>query len=217
MENKEEIYLELQNITKKFSEFSLSDVSYKFYGGKWYYLKGNNGAGKTTLLNLIMRFLFQDNGTIFYFGKTMDKNEIEIKQKIAYIPNYITLPLNETPLFLGKLYRSMYKNFDQKIYAEHLEKLGIKDEKQKIFQMSDGTKKKVQIALNLSFYPKIFIGDEIWNDLDRSSIDYCIYYMEKLRIEKNTLFIISTHTEENSKELTPIIINMQEGKMVDSK
>lgn len=46
--------LELSNIGKSYDESTILDgISFTFYSGNIYILKGKNGAGKSTLLNIL--------------------------------------------------------------------------------------------------------------------------------------------------------------------
>lgn len=57
-----ENYLELQNVKKSFSNFTLEDISFTLPKGYIMGLIGSNGAGKTTTIKLILNMLEKDNG-----------------------------------------------------------------------------------------------------------------------------------------------------------
>ncbi|MDE6738433.1 MAG: ATP-binding cassette domain-containing protein, partial [Lachnospiraceae bacterium] len=75
--------LELHNVSKTFSEFSLHDISFELPKGYIMGLVGSNGAGKTTTLNLIMNMMEKDGGSIKVFGKEQLEYEKQIKQDIG--------------------------------------------------------------------------------------------------------------------------------------
>ena len=58
-----ENYLELQNVKKSFSNFTLEDISFTLPKGYIMGLIGSNGAGKTTTIRQLMGFLAPDSGT----------------------------------------------------------------------------------------------------------------------------------------------------------
>ena len=61
-------YLELRNVRKNFSDFTLDDISFSLPKGYIMGLIGPNGAGKTTTIKLILNMLEKDNGIITVFG-----------------------------------------------------------------------------------------------------------------------------------------------------
>lgn len=187
------IYLELKNISKVYKNFSMRNVNVCFEGGKCYYLKGKNGSGKTTLLNLIANFIFPDTGYILYWGKKLKGNEKWIKNRMAFIPNYVALPTHITPQFLGTMYKEMYERFDMDTFMNHMNRFHVNNMNQKLEEMSDGMKKKVLIALELSYFPEIVIADELCNNLDEEAIQYCFEQLNNLCKKKNSLVIISSH------------------------
>lgn len=63
-----ENYLELQNVKKSFSNFTLEDISFTLPKGYIMGLIGSNGAGKTTTIKLILNMLEKDNGNITVLG-----------------------------------------------------------------------------------------------------------------------------------------------------
>ena len=49
-----ETILKVSNLTKRFSDFALQDVSLSLPGGAIMGMIGENGAGKTTMIRLIL-------------------------------------------------------------------------------------------------------------------------------------------------------------------
>lgn len=208
-----EMCLEIRNIKKRYRNFTLGEISYSFEKGKWYYIRGDNGSGKTTLLNLISNYTFPDTGDIFFWGKRMKGNEIYIKNRLSFIPNYVPLPKHLTPKVLSDLYRNMYNKFDRSLFEKILKELGIDEKNNKIAEMSDGMKKKVFIALEISYYPEIMLIDEINNDLDRTTALFLFDLLEDL-VQSNKLTIIMTsHVDIDIIKREPIIIIMNDGKL----
>lgn len=206
--------LELKNIRKQYKNFALENLSFTFEKGKCYYLKGENGAGKTTLFNIIANFIFPDSGKVLFWGKEMKGNEAYIKNRFSFIPNYIALPAHATPKFLSNMYKSMYRKFDKKVFEKHLANMGIENTTQKLEEMSDGMKKKVLISLELSYFPEILLADEICNNLDKDTVSYCLDCMERLRAEKQSLLLFSSHSEEEIMKLSPTVIQMSKGRFM---
>ena len=61
--------IEVENLCKKFEDFSLEDISIKVPKGKIVGLIGENGAGKTTLIKCILDVMHKDSGKVLLFDK----------------------------------------------------------------------------------------------------------------------------------------------------
>ncbi|MFN7095837.1 MAG: ABC transporter ATP-binding protein [Burkholderiales bacterium] len=79
----------VQGITKTFAnQLILEDISFSIETGEVFGLVGLNGAGKTTLLKLMLQLLFQDKGTIAFFGE--DVRQASSRRHITYLPEKFT-------------------------------------------------------------------------------------------------------------------------------
>lgn len=208
-----EVCLEVKNIKKGYGNFTLGEISYSFEKGKWYYIQGDNGSGKTTFLNLISNYIFPDAGDILFWGKRMEGNEIYIKNRLSFIPNYVPLPQHLSPKLLSDLYRNMYNRFDRNLFRKILKELGINEKNCKIAEMSDGMKKKVFVALEISYYPEIMLIDEMSNDLDRTTVPFLFDLLDDLVRSNKTTIIMTSHINIDIIKREPIIIIMNEGKL----
>ncbi|MDU2830636.1 MAG: ATP-binding cassette domain-containing protein, partial [Anaerococcus sp.] len=66
---KDEILLEIKNLTKKYkNNTALDNVDLRILKGKVYGFIGKNGAGKTTLIRMITGLAFPTSGEISIFG-----------------------------------------------------------------------------------------------------------------------------------------------------
>ena len=87
--------IEIDHVTKKFirnkskkekEEFCADEnMTFTANDGEIIGILGPNGAGKTTLLRMIAGILEPTSGKITFDGMNYHDNEIEIKQKIAYL------------------------------------------------------------------------------------------------------------------------------------
>ena len=68
--------LELQNVTKEYPGFSLTDISFSLPSGYIMGLIGENGAGKTTTLKAILG-LIHSQGEIRVLGKGREASQRE--------------------------------------------------------------------------------------------------------------------------------------------
>ena len=77
----------VQSISKKYDQFQVVDsLSFTIQPGEIVGFLGPNGAGKSTTLKMIAGFLSPDTGSIQLSGVDLQKNEVDYKKKIGYLP-----------------------------------------------------------------------------------------------------------------------------------
>src|SRR5262245_60496900 len=57
--------------------------------GSCYGLFGRNGAGKTTTMKCLLNLLRAPDGSIRIFGLDPARQELEVKRRIAYVPDLV--------------------------------------------------------------------------------------------------------------------------------
>src|SRR5699024_8121061 len=118
-------WIHVDNVKKQLDDFMLGPIDLKVEAGTITALIGNNGSGKSTFLKMLMNFIHQDQGSFHFFGKPALANEIEWKEKIAYLPQKqigMKLYNGET---LANLYDLTYSAFDWEIFHDLLEKFNV--------------------------------------------------------------------------------------------
>lgn len=77
--------LELKEVSKTFpqSNFTLDKISFSLPYGAIMGFVGENGAGKTTTIGCILNTVAKDNGTITLFGKEMQDNDTDLREKLV--------------------------------------------------------------------------------------------------------------------------------------
>jgi len=82
--------LEIKNVSKSYDKkkLAIKDISMSLEPGDLYGFVGPNGAGKTTLIKSIAGIIGYDSGTITLDGYVINKNPIDFKKLLAYIPDH---------------------------------------------------------------------------------------------------------------------------------
>src|SRR4026208_988731 len=57
--------------------------------GRCYGLFGRNGAGKTTTMKCLLNLLWPQKGTVQVLGLNPTKREVEVKSRLAYVPDFV--------------------------------------------------------------------------------------------------------------------------------
>ena len=68
----------LTNVSYKYPEFNLEDVSFSLNGGEILAITGKNGSGKTTLINLLSGLIKAKSGQILIDGEALNKSKIAL-------------------------------------------------------------------------------------------------------------------------------------------
>ena len=77
----------VDNLTKYYDDFCAVDhINLKIKKGEILGLLGPNGAGKTTTLRMLTGFLMPTFGNIKVKNYAINKNSLEIKRLIGYLP-----------------------------------------------------------------------------------------------------------------------------------
>ena len=219
----------VEHVTKKFERFKNkhekeeffadNDISFQANDGEIIGILGPNGAGKTTLLRMIAGILEPTEGSITFDGMNYQNQEIEIKEKIAYLSGntklYETLTCYELLKMCCDIYNVEKEQEDRRI--EEVTKV-LKMESflhNKIANLSTGQTQKVNIARCLVHDPKYYILDEATTGLDIISSQIILDFIKKERKKKKTI-LYSTHYMEEAENICDRVIMINKGKVIKS-
>lgn len=143
---------------------ALDAIDLSINEGSIYGLVGSNGSGKSTFLRLAAGIYMPDLGEITADGEKIFDN-FRKKTEIAY--------LGDTPYFMphatiketARFYRTVYPNFDTKLYNRLLEIFPL-DYKAKIATMSKGMQRQAALIMAIASSPKYLLLDEAFDGLD---------------------------------------------------
>jgi lantibiotic transport system ATP-binding protein len=208
--------LETNNLGHKFSEkeMVLNDINLRVIKGRIYGFLGPNGAGKTTTLKLILGLLKKQQGEILIFGKSLDKDRIDILKNIG--------SLIESPSLYGHLTARENLNLLQKIYQcpegriqEVLNLVGLANTgNKKTSQFSLGMKQRLSIAIALLHNPLLLILDEPTNGLDPNGMIEIRELLIRLNEEQGITIIISSHLLAEIEKLVTYVGVINKGRML---
>src|SRR4030095_15992357 len=82
--------IEINHLMRKYGRAeAISDLSLRVSAGKCYGFFGRNGAGKTTTIKCLLNLLQPTSGTVRVFGLEPRRNEVEVKSRLAYVPDQV--------------------------------------------------------------------------------------------------------------------------------
>lgn len=208
--------LEIENLSKKYPDFTLDTLSFSIPQGTIMGMIGENGAGKTTTINLILNEMRKDGGSIKIFGKDHLEYEKAVKERIGVVFDDFHFPdlfnANEMELFL----KGIYATWQPKTYRDYLNRFGLPLDKQ-IKAYSKGMKVKLSFAVALSHQPQLLILDEATSGLDPVMRDEMLdILLEFIQDEKNGV-LFSSHITDDLEKIADYITFIHKGKLLFSK
>lgn len=201
--------LECKNLSKSYGNTeALSDISLKIQSGKIIGLLGPNGSGKTTLIKLANGLLQPTDGEILICDMPPS---VETKSLVSYLPERLSLPLWMKTEQVVKYYADFYEDFSEKTAREMLKRLEI-SEKQKIKEMSKGTREKLQLIMVMSRNAKLYLLDEPIGGVDPAARDYIISTI-LTNYNPEASVIISTHLIADIEQILDEVVFINRGKL----
>ena len=210
--------LKLTNLTKKFGNFTaVNNINLEINAGDFFGFLGQNGAGKTTTIKMITGLYAPTNGTVQIGGFDIQKNHIEAKKLIGYIPDqpflYEKLTGKEFLYFCGGLYK-IEKNKLKKIIDETIDQLKIDQWVDKrTEEYSQGMKQRIAIASALLHNPNLLVVDEPMVGLDPQSA-LVVKNVLKQKASEGVAIFMSTHSLNVAEEVCSRIGIIKDGLMI---
>lgn len=203
--------IELSNIKKDFGKHHvLKGIDLSFSEGKIYSILGPNGSGKTTLMKSILGLVKPTNGSITVCGKDAI-SDYRQRAMIGYAPQIARFPENLTVNEVIDLVTSIRKQASNpKPFIELFEIESFL--KQRLKNLSGGTRQKVNLALSLMFDSKIYILDEPTSGLDPINRIRLKELLLKLKEEGKTI-LVTTHILHLAEQISDELIFLLEGKI----
>ena len=205
--------LEIQNLTKYYGKIKgVENLSLKLEEGEIFGFIGPNGAGKSTTIRLIMNLINKTSGRVLIENKEFNKDDIEIKEKIGYLPSEIHLYDDLTVKEMLDYHESFYKKDISKRRKELVKRLEL-DEKKKIEDLSLGNLKKLGIVLAFMHEPKILILDEPTSGLDPIMQNIFYDLLKEEKAKGNTIFY-STHILNEVSKICDRVGIIRNGELI---
>lgn len=212
--------LHIQNLAKAYGEKKAVDqLNLHIAPGEIYGFIGHNGAGKTTTLKSVAGILQFDSGEILIGGKSIKKEPLECKKKIAYIPDnpdlYEFMTGEKFLSFIADVFGVSAKARKERISC-YAEAFGMtEDLAQPIAAYSHGMKQKLAIISAWMHEPELILMDEPFVGLDPKAAHTLKGMMREVCDNGGAIFF-STHVLEVAEKLCDKVAIIKGGRLVRS-
>ena len=208
-----EYSLKIENLQKKYLDFSLQNISFGVPNGSIVGLIGENGAGKSTTIKLILELINKDGGNVTFWNKRLDNID---KGDIGVVYDECSFHEVLNARQISNIMTNVYKQWDSKKFKSLLDYFSLPNDK-KIKDFSKGMKMKLSIAVVLSHNPKLLILDEATSGLDPIVRDQVLDVFLDFIQDENHSILMSSHITSDLEKIAEYVTFIHEGNLIFSE
>ncbi len=213
----------ITNFTKRYGNskvYAVKDANLEINAGDIFGFLGHNGAGKSTIIKSMVGIQPITSGSIEICGYDIDKQSVQAKRHIGYVPDHYAL--------YEKLTGREYINYIADLYDVSINDRNKAIEKYvTLFELGDafdnqiktyshGMKQKITIISALVHNPKVWILDEPLTGLDPVSI-YQVKECMRVHAREGNIVFFSSHLIDIVESLCTKIAIIKRGKILAYK
>ena len=207
----------------------LTDINWQVKEGERWVVLGPNGAGKTTLLQIAGARMHPTRGVAGILGEVLGAVDVfELRPRIGLSSAALAshIPENETVLnvvltasygMTGR-WREAYEKMDERRAFQLLHHWGMSTMiNRKFATLSEGERKRVQIARALMTDPEFLLLDEPGAGLDLAGREDLVARMSELAADEDApaMVLVTHHLEEIPPGFTHVLL-LRDGELVAS-
>jgi iron complex transport system ATP-binding protein len=220
--------IELADVTvKRGANILLDRVNWQVDDDERWVILGPNGAGKTTILQVVSTHIFPTDGMVAVLGDLVGTVDVfELRPRIGLTSATLAdrIPRSErvadvvvtaSYAVVGR-WREDYDDLDHVRAEELLGEMGVLHLRDRTFgTLSEGERKRVQIARALMTDPELLLLDEPAAGLDLGGREDLVSTLSVLAFDSNSpaTVLVSHHVEEIPPGFTHVLL-LREGSVV---
>lgn len=205
--------VKLENVSKKYKQFSLDNISFSVKKGFITGFIGPNGAGKTSTIKMVMNLMHTDSGKIKLFGLDHKEDERVVKERIGFVYAENHFYEHLTIDRMKSIIAPFYRDWDDELFYRMIDKFKL-PRKRKIKKLSSGMKMKFSLAVALAHHADLIIMDEPTSGLDPVFRNEILdLFLEIMQNEDKTIFF-STHITSDLEQIADYITFIDEGNIL---
>lgn len=210
--------IEVNGLKKSFGDVkAVKGINFYVDKGSLFAFLGENGAGKSVTIDMLCTLLKPDEGSVVIDGKTLGKNDNDIRKSIGIVFQDSVLDSMLTVEENLNLRASLYEHNSasrKKAVEFAAETTEVTDFfKRPYGKLSGGQRRRVDIARALLNTPKILFLDEPSTGLDPKTRQLIWQTMKTLRKQTDMTIFLTTHYMEEAAQADYITI-MSKGEIL---
>jgi ABC-2 type transport system ATP-binding protein len=182
--------------------------------GEAFALLGPNGSGKTTIIRSLVGLHRPSGGRILIDGLDVVRSPNQVKQRLSYAPQRVTMPemltAREVVTLFGRLAGVAATRVD-----EVLELFALNDNAdRRTREFSGGMLQRLGLAVAFLRDVPLLVLDEPTVNLDLLGVDRLRHLLGEAR-KKGTTIVFSSHIVQSAMELADRVAVLVEGSLVE--
>ncbi|MDE6450190.1 MAG: ABC transporter ATP-binding protein [Muribaculaceae bacterium] len=209
--------VKVDHVSHRYSvQWAVRDIDFEIPHNGIYGLLGSNGAGKSTIMNIICGVLKQSEGKVFIKGIDLEKNPVEAKKHIGFLPQkpplQIDLTVEEYLRYSAGL-RSIPHREVSRAVEKVMERCGISHFRKRLIRnLSGGYQQRIGVAQAIIHNPDFVVLDEPTNGLDPNQILEIRHLVREIAQDRTV--ILSTHILSEVQAVCDYIRMIEHGQLV---
>lgn len=209
-------FLRVENVTVRFSQTVLRDISFTIRRGQTLAIIGESGCGKTVLLKTIMNLVQPSSGQVLFDGINLAKlgERALTQQRLRFgfvfqgAALFDSLTVYENVAFALRGHFNMTESKIRQIVRDRLLEVGLSTDivTRKPAELSGGMRKRVGIARAVATNPEVMLYDEPTTGLDPIMSDVVNELMISTRTNHKVTSIVVTHDMKSAMKVADRLI-----------
>jgi ABC-2 type transport system ATP-binding protein len=194
--NPETPVIEINRLVRRYGRTdAVNGLDLRVRAGRCYGFFGRNGAGKTTTIKCLLNLLRPTSGEARVFGLDPARNEVSVKSRLAYVPDYVAFYPWMTVRETLDYFASFRGHWNRETERALIDQFRL-DPRQKTSHLSKGQRTQVALITAICPEPELLVLDEPTSGLDpivrREFIQTVIGAYQEGDPGRRTVFV-STH------------------------
>ena len=158
--------IEIHQLVRRYGRTdAVNGLDLRVESGRCYGFFGRNGAGKTTTIKCLLNLLRPTSGQAKIFGMDPARDEVDVKSRLAYVPDYVAfypwMTVRETLDYCAS-FRSHWNGETERALLDQFRL----DPRQKSSQLSKGQRTQLALVAAVCPEPELLVLDEPTSGLD---------------------------------------------------
>lgn len=202
-----------RNVTKRYPDFTLSNLNLEIPAGTIVGFVGENGAGKSTTIKAMLNLVRPDEGEIQVLGEDSRCLSPRTRERIGVVFDGCHLPQELTAAQVDRVFARAYARWQEDLFQRMIRRFQLPSGK-RVKEFSRGMQMKLAIACALSHQPDLLLLDEATSGLDPVVRDEILdLFLDFLQNESHTIFL-SSHIISDIEKAADYVAFLHQGKLL---